>query len=97
MTSYELQYGKQYKGTVCAFGESVLYKAQSPNKGDVVFKRVVQVGKSTWSDCHVILTPSGAVEARSVRRLPEQFNSLKHGGKNEEMLSQCMMPLRKRC
>ena len=76
MTSYETQYGRQYRGSICAFGESVLYKALSPWKGDAVFKRGVWVGKSTWSDCHVILTPSGAVEARSIRRLPEQFNSV---------------------
>ena len=75
-TSYELQYGKQYRGTVCAIGESALYKAHGPYKGDAVFKRGVWVGKKTWSDCHVILTPSGAVEARSVRRLPGQFNSV---------------------
>ena len=74
-TSYELMYGRAFKGSVCLFGESVLYKAASPYKGDNYFQRGIWVGKSHWSDCHVILTSGGAVEARSVRRLPEQFNS----------------------
>ena len=69
-------YGRKYKGSICLFGESVLYKASSPFKGDDVFKRGIWVGKSNWSDTHIVLTQGGAVEARSVRRLPDQFHSL---------------------
>ena len=75
LTSYEMMYGRKYKGAVCMFGESILYKGASPYKGDDIFKRGIWVGKSHWSENHVVLTPQGAVEARSVRRLPEQFNS----------------------
>lgn len=65
MTSYELQCGRQNRGSICAAGDSVQYKAQSPYKGDAVFKTGVWVGKSSWSDCHVVLTPAGAVEAKT--------------------------------
>ena len=75
MTSYELMYGRKYSGAICMFGESVLYKSSSPYKGDDIFKRGVWAGKSHWSETHVVLTPEGAVEARSIRRVPEQFNS----------------------
>ena len=75
-TSYELMYGRKYQGSICLFGESVLFKAASPFKGDDVFKRGIWVGKSNWSDTHIVLTQAGAVEARSVRRLPDQFHSL---------------------
>ena len=40
-----------------------------------MFAKGIWVGKSSWTDCHIVLTPEGAVESRSVRRLPEQFNS----------------------
>ena len=75
MTSYELMYGRRYQGNICQFGESVLFKTLSPWKGDDVFHRGVWVGKSHWNDNHVVMTPNGVVEARSIRRVAEQFSS----------------------
>ena len=48
--------------------------ASFKRKGDPVYRKGVWVGKSSWSDSHICLTRSGAVEARSIRRLPEQFD-----------------------
>ena len=48
--------------------------ASFKHKGDPVYRKGVWVGKSSWSDSHICLTRSGAVEARSIRRLPEQFD-----------------------
>ena len=44
--------------------------------GEPVYKKGVWVGKSAWSDSHICLTRAGAVEARSIRRLPDQFEML---------------------
>ena len=73
MTSYELMYGRKYSGNIRQFGENVLFKTMSPWKGDDVFHRGVWVGKSHWNDNHVTMTPNGVVEARSIRRVAEQF------------------------
>ena len=44
------------------------------HKAEPVYRKGIWVGKSSWSDNHICLTRSGAVEARSIRRLPEQFD-----------------------
>ena len=72
-TSFELMHDRTYVGKLALFGESVMYKDIRALKGEPVYRRGVWVGKSTWSDSHVILTPRGAIECRSIRRLPEQF------------------------
>lgn len=73
--SYELMNDREYKGKVILFGESVLYKDVTALKGEAVYKTGVWAGKSTWSDSRIIITPKGAVEARSIRRLVTQFNA----------------------
>ena len=70
-TSFELMHDRSYAGKLALFGESVMYKDIRALKGEPVYRRGVWVGKSTWSDSHVILTPKGAIECRSIRRLPE--------------------------
>ena len=75
LTSYEMMYGRRYKGNICQFGENVLFKSMTPWKGDDVFHRGVWVGKSHWNDNHILMTANGVVEARSIRRLTDQFNS----------------------
>ena len=74
-TSYEMIFDREYKGKVVLFGESVMYKDVTGLKGEAVYKRGVWVGKSFWSGAHVVLTPKGAVESRSIRRLTTQFNA----------------------
>lgn len=75
-TSFEMLTDRQYVGRVALWGETVLFKdvTSFKHKGEPVYRRGVWVGKSSWSDSHICLTRSGAVEARSIRRLPEQFD-----------------------
>ena len=58
------------------FGESVMYKDITSLKGEPVYKKGVWVGKSAWSDSHIVLSGSGAIETRSIRRLPHQFSAM---------------------
>ena len=75
-TSFEVMNDRKYNGKVVIFGEAVLFKdtMRAKWKGEPVYRRGIWVGKSSWSDSHILLTRSGAVEARSIRRLPEQFD-----------------------
>ena len=66
---------RKYVGKVVLFGESAMYKNITALKGEAVYKRGIWVGKSSGSDCHVVLTPRGAVETRSIRRLVTQFSA----------------------
>ena len=58
------------------FGESVMYKDITSLKGEPVYKKGVWAGKSAWSDSHIVLSGSGAVETRSIRGLPHQFSAM---------------------
>ena len=75
-TSCEMLTDRQYVGRVALWGETVLFKdvTSFKRKGEPVYRRGVWVGKSSWSDSHICLTRSEAVEARSIRRLPDQFD-----------------------
>ena len=55
------------------FGEVVMYKRMIKHKGSKVFEQGIWCGKHSFNDCHIVLTPEGACEARTIRRLaPEQ-------------------------
>ena len=75
-TSFEALTDRKYNGKVALWGETVLFKDVTAfrNKGDPVYRKGLWMGKSAWSDSHICLTRSGAVEARSIRRLPDQFD-----------------------
>ena len=66
-TSFELATGHGYHGKLALFGESVLSKKMVKYKGNNVFERGIWAGKR--NDSHVVLTPDGAFEARTIRRL----------------------------
>ena len=68
-TSYELATGHSYRGKLALFGESVMFRKLTQYKGNDIFHRGVWVGKNQWNDAHVILTPEGAFESRTIRRL----------------------------
>ena len=61
-TSFELATGHSYHGKLALFGESTLFKKIIKFKGNNFFERGVWAGK-------LILTPDGAFEARTIRRL----------------------------
>ena len=65
----ELATGHGYHQKLALFGESVLFKKIVKFKGNNIFERGVWAGKHPWNDTHVILTPEGAFESRTIRRL----------------------------
>ena len=72
-TSFEVWSGRRYQGKICLFGESVMYGHLTAFKGEPRFGRGIWVGKSPWTDCHIVLTPRSAVESKTVKRIPDQF------------------------
>ena len=67
--SYELATGHNYRGKLALFGETVMFRKLTQYKGNNTFHRGIWVGKNQWNDAHVILTPEGAFESRTIRRL----------------------------
>ena len=63
-TSHEICHGMMYKGKLCLFGELVMYKNMTAFKGEPLFAKGAWVGKSSWTECHIVLTPEGAVTSR---------------------------------
>ena len=68
-TSYELATGHVYRGKLALYGETVMFKRMTKYKASDTFERGIWVGKHSWNDTHIILTPEGAFEARTIRRL----------------------------
>ena len=74
--SYELATGHAYRGQLALYGETVMFKRMTKYKASDTFERGIRVGKHSWNDTHIILTPEGAFEARTIRRLAvkDSFN-----------------------
>ena len=68
-TSYELATGHAYRGKLALYGETVMFKRLTKYKASDTFERGIWVGKHSWNDNHIILTPEGAFEARTIRRM----------------------------
>ena len=73
-TSFELATGHSYNGKLAIFGESVMFKRLVKYKGSNIFERGVWVGKHPFNDNHIVLTPNGAYESRTIRRLSTAEN-----------------------
>ena len=72
-TSFELATGHPYRGKLALLGESVMFKRSIRNKGSAGFEKGIWVTKHPWNDNHVVLSTTGAHEARTIRRLsPEE-------------------------
>ncbi|CAE7303029.1 unnamed protein product [Symbiodinium sp. CCMP2456] len=69
---FEAVHSKKYVGKLLPFGEACVFHAPSKFKGDLQWQRGVWVGISERSNSHMVLTPDGAKESRSVRRLPPE-------------------------
>ena len=69
---YELATGHSYRGKLALFGESVMFKRLVKYKASDLFERGVWVGKHSWNDNHIVLSPEGAFEARTIRRLASE-------------------------
>ena len=73
VTPYRAAMGSDYQGALCSFGEAVLAKLPRPgNKSQVRWVKGVWAGKLERDDGHVVLTEAGAMNVRSVRRLPQE-------------------------
>ncbi|CAK0836065.1 unnamed protein product [Prorocentrum cordatum] len=81
-TPHEIATGTPYKGDICNFGETVLYRIARParrgltggrrlHRGEAQWGRGIWVGRSDESQEHLVMTPRGLDRARTVRRLPE--------------------------
>jgi hypothetical protein len=72
-SSYWHLKGTEYKGTVAKFGQKVMCKLQAEKrKGKFTSQWVtgVWVGKAEVNDTHMILTKNGAINLRTLHRLP---------------------------
>ena len=66
--AFEALQGRKFRAQMLAFGESCIFFKPTKYKGDLQWKRGIWVGLSEKNGAHVLLTPEGAVESRSVRR-----------------------------
>ena len=72
-TSFELATGHPCRGKLALFGESVMFKRSIRNKGSAGFEKGIWATEHPWNDNHVVLSTTGAYEARAIRRLsPEE-------------------------
>ncbi|CAE7268415.1 unnamed protein product, partial [Symbiodinium sp. CCMP2592] len=69
---FELVYGKCFHGSLIPFGEQCLYHAPTRHRGDLQWLRGIYVGQSERNGASILLSEAGAVEARSIRRLPAE-------------------------
>ena len=73
---YEIVFGRRFKGVLLPFGEQCLFHFPSRHKGDMQWRRGIYAGHNERNGASILLTPDGAFESRSLRRLPaeEQWN-----------------------
>ena len=73
---YEIVFGRRFKGILLPFGEQCLFHLPSRHKGDMQWRRGIYAGHNERNGASILLTPDGAFESRSLRRLPaeEQWN-----------------------
>ncbi|CAE7521947.1 RE1 [Symbiodinium sp. CCMP2592] len=73
MTAYKIVNGVEYLSTICRFGETVMAKLPKPGtKSQRRWVKGIWVGKLDRDNTHIVLTESGALSIRSVRRLPPE-------------------------
>ena len=76
-TSYEVVFGRPFKGHLVPLGELVIFHKASKHRGDLQWLRGVYLGVHERNGAHILGTPDGVYESRSIRRLPseEQWNA----------------------
>ena len=76
-TSYEVVFGRPFKGHLVSLGELVIFHKASKHRGDLQWLRGVYLGVHERNGAHILGTPDGVYESRSIRRLPaeEQWNA----------------------
>ena len=69
---FEIVHGRRFRAKMLPFGEQCIFFCCSKHKGDVQWRKGLWVGLNEKSGAHILLTPDGALESRSVRRLPKE-------------------------
>ena len=69
---YEIVFGRRFKSKMVPFGELVLFHRASKHKGELQWLRGVWVGLNERNGAHILGTPEGVCESRSIRRLPQE-------------------------
>ena len=72
--AFERAFDRVYNGRICSFGEVVLAFVKTAKKGAPSWRKGVWLTKSNTSDVHVVGIGEHIVCARSVRRLPKQWD-----------------------
>ena len=70
ITPFEVLHGRRYRGRLLVFGESCIFHKATKYKGDLQWRKGIWVGVNEKNNAHVLLTPEGACESRSIRRVP---------------------------
>ena len=68
---FEIMFGRRFKGRLLPFGEKCIFFRPSRHKGDLQRDRGLWIGINERNGANILGTPTGVVESRSVRRLPE--------------------------
>ena len=68
---FEIMFGRRFKGRLLPFGEKCIFFRPSRHKGDLQWDRGLWIGINERNGAHILGTPAGVVESRSVRRLPD--------------------------
>ncbi|CAE7605318.1 GIP [Symbiodinium sp. CCMP2592] len=76
-TPHEIMFGRAYRGLLVPLGEQVIFHKPSRARGDLQWCRGVWLGVHERNGAHLLGTPDGVFESRSIRRLPadEQWNA----------------------
>ena len=70
-TSYEIMHGRKYRGKLVPFGEQVIFHRPSKHRGELQWTKGVFLGVNERNHAFILGTAEGAMESRSIRRLPE--------------------------
>ena len=75
ITAYEAITGPPYSGRIVQFGESVMCHVKTVGRGVPRWVKAVWLTRVGPSDMHLVHTSAGLMLTRSIRRMPEKWNS----------------------
>ncbi|CAE7327609.1 unnamed protein product [Symbiodinium sp. CCMP2592] len=69
-TSFEIMNGRRYKAKLVPFGEQVIFHRPTKHRGELQWTKGIFLGINDRNNAFILGTSEGAVESRSIRRLP---------------------------
>ncbi|CAE6969495.1 RE2, partial [Symbiodinium sp. CCMP2456] len=69
---FEIVFGRRFKAKMVPFGELILFHRASKHRGELQWLRGVWLGLNERNGAHILGTPEGVTESRSIRRLPRE-------------------------